>query len=329
MATFSISDKFVAVVLALLSCFPLIGAGADPQNPSVAFNVHSHSKIEPADYHHTRINTLDPVKSMKFYETVFNAQSIKYRGHSNAVLVDRALILFNQVTEPPAWELKSGLYHIGWGCKDTVAEFEWLRKHQVEVETPPRMLGPHQYLYAFGPSREFFEFYSGIPQPRFAHVHLITSDVAATAQWYMDNLGLIGPRRIPPKPAPPPSDFKVDVNNPLPALRYVWLTEVRTSDDVRINIFGMPGNGNFNWWTHTETPPETLAPSAGRALDHIAFSFRNIEPVRDHMRDNGVEIMDDIKVRDDFGFKSFFVIGPDQVTIEVVEEKPIPDGSWE
>ena len=47
------------------------------------------------------------------------------------------------------------------------------------------------------------------------------------------------------------------------------------------------------------------------------------------MQANGVEIVDDIKVRADFGFKSFFVLGPDQVTVEVVEEKPIPQGSWE
>ena len=329
MPALSLKLRFFTVVLASVCCLPSNWVGAEPHPPSDAIDTQSHPSFEAADYHHTRINTVDPVKSMQFYETVFNAQRIAYRGHSNAVLVDRALILFNPVSLPPPWKLESSLYHIGWGCKDAVAEFQWLKKHNVEVETPPRVIGQHNYLYAYGPSHEFFEFYSGIPQPRFAHVHLITNDVAATATWYMENLGLRGPSKLPPKPGPPPDDFKLDRSNAVPALRYMWMTDVRTADDVRINIFGMPGNGSVNWWTHSETPPESLAPSVGRALDHIAFSFRDIEPVRDRMQANGVEIVDDIKVRADFGFKSFFVLGPDQVTVEVVEEKPIPQGSWE
>ncbi|MBX3420594.1 MAG: VOC family protein [Pirellulaceae bacterium] len=321
--------RFVTVALALALCVPPNGLGAQPPGRRDARDARSQATIEPADYHHTRINTVDPTQSMQFYETIVNAQRISYRGSSNAVLVDRALILFNTVSQPPPWQLESGLYHIGWGCKDAVAEFEWLRKHQVEIETPPRALGQHKYLYAFGPSREFFEFYSGIPQPRFAHVHLITHDVGATAQWYMDNLGLRGPSRIPPRPSSPPDDFEPDPNNPLLTLRYMWMTELRTADDVRINIFAAPGHGSVNWWTHAPTPPETLLPSAGRALDHIAFSFRDIQPVRDRMQSNGVQIIDDIKLRTDFGFKSFYVLGPDHVTIEIVEEKPIPEGSWE
>jgi hypothetical protein len=42
----------------------------------------------------------------------------------------------------------------------------------------------------------------------------------------------------------------------------------------------------------------------------------------------GVQILEPIALRPDYGFKSFFVQGPDKVVIEIVEAKPIPDASW-
>jgi catechol 2,3-dioxygenase-like lactoylglutathione lyase family enzyme len=45
------------------------------------------------------------------------------------------------------------------------------------------------------------------------------------------------------------------------------------------------------------------------------------------MRAAGVTITQPIAERPD-GVKSFFVTGPDNVSIEIVEAKPIPDGLW-
>jgi hypothetical protein len=42
----------------------------------------------------------------------------------------------------------------------------------------------------------------------------------------------------------------------------------------------------------------------------------------------GVDITDQVALRPE-GFRSFFVRGPDNVAIEIVEAKPIPDASWE
>lgn len=312
------TGKIGVVFITLVWCFSSDAMTAEPS-----------PQIPAAHFHHTRINTVDPATSIQFYETVFGAKSLPYRGHPNAVLVDRAFILFNTVNEPPARELGSALYHIGWGCKDTVAEYEWARKHNVQIETPATTIGNQMYMYAFGPSGELFEFYSGIPQPRFAHVHLIADDVPGTVKWYMENLGLSGPKKMPPPAPPAPENYKINRQNPVGAFQYMQTSAVSTANDILINIFLRPGNGNFNWWTHEIDPPKRLLPSKGRALDHIAFSFSDIEPVRDRMKENGVEIADDIKVRSDFGFKSFVVLGPDNVTIEIVEEKPIPEGIWE
>ena len=69
--------------------------------------------------------------------------------------------------------------------------------------------------------------------------------------------------------------------------------------------------------------------SDGRVIDHIAFSFRDIQPVFDKMKANGVEIVKPITEDPELKMKSFFVRGPDQVLVEVIEAKPIPEGVWE
>ena len=74
---------------------------------------------------------------------------------------------------------------------------------------------------------------------------------------------------------------------------------------------------------------KAIQPTKGRVVDHIAFSYRHIEPVFTRLKQAGVEIVEPIAVRPEFGFKSFFVLGPDQVLVEIVEAKPIPDASWE
>ena len=123
----------VRLGIGLVSCVLCLLANADSAEPT--------QQPPMAHYHHTRINTTDPEKSIRFYETVFNAPKIAYRGKSDVVLVDRAFILFNTVDQPPPRELGSGLYHIGWGCKDTIAEYEWARKHNVQIETPATTIG--------------------------------------------------------------------------------------------------------------------------------------------------------------------------------------------
>ena len=43
----------------------------------------------------------------------------------------------------------------------------------------------------------------------------------------------------------------------------------------------------------------------------------------------GLEIVEPITFKEEFKLKSFFVMGPDGVSVEVVEAKPIPEGLWD
>ena len=70
-------------------------------------------------------------------------------------------------------------------------------------------------------------------------------------------------------------------------------------------------------------------PTKGRAIDHIAFSYRDIRPIFERMKRDGVTIVDAIADRPEYNHKSFFVLAPDKVLVEIVEAKPIPEGIWE
>jgi catechol 2,3-dioxygenase-like lactoylglutathione lyase family enzyme len=107
---------------------------------------------------------------------------------------------------------------------------------------------------------------------------------------------------------------------------YLWATQV-TTGGVTINIFGKPGPEKPFWWSYD--PIDEFAPTRGRVIDHIAFSYRDIKPVFERMQAAGLEIVEPIAERSEYGLRSFFVQGPDGVLIEIVEAKPLPEGVWE
>jgi hypothetical protein len=47
------------------------------------------------------------------------------------------------------------------------------------------------------------------------------------------------------------------------------------------------------------------------------------------MKAEGVQIVKPIATDPEFGHKSFYLRGPDKVLIEIVEDKPIPEGIWD
>ena len=273
-------------------------------------------------FHHIHINSVDPAKSIDYYKTMFGAVPVKFRGASDAVLTDRSFILFTKVDEPAPWKMISGIYHIGWGGVDGPGDFEWRDKKGMEWETPLSSLGTNYYMYAYGPDKEVVEVWTGFQHHRFGHIHLFSDDVGIATKWYVDNLGVNGPQRVAPKPPKAPENIP-----PAQRFQYLWTSAVSTNNGVAINIFATPSEDTMNWWS-SDPIDEPLVASDGRVIDHIAFSFHNIRPVFNRMKKNGVEIVDGIRQRKEYGLKSFFVRGPDKVLIEIVKARPIPEGVW-
>lgn len=288
----------------LLVAIPVVSRGADGAS-------------EKPRFHHIHINSMDPHASGIWYRKYFDAVPVMFHGVADAVLTDRSYILYTKVDKPPATDIKSAIWHIGWGGVDGPSDFKWRKDAGVEFETPLTALGANYYMYAKGPDGELIEVWTGYKHHRFGHIHLFAEDVNAASHWYIDNLALETRRRDVPKPDP---------NAPATAGGSgIWSNQL-SLDNIIVNVFGKPAE-NARWFP--QGTPKELEPTKGRVVDHIAFSYRKIEPVFEKMKSSGVEIVEPIKPKPELGIKSFFVMGPDKVLVEIVEDKPIPEGLWD
>ncbi len=274
--------------------------------------VSKNPETEPAHFHHVHLNVTEPRETLRFYQFMFGAIPVRFRGVADALYTERSFILFDQVAEPPASALESGIWHLGWGSVDVPSEYKWWKDQGMDVHTPIYQLGRGFVSYWNGPDKEVIELNTQ-GHHRFSHVHFMAADVNETAGWYTENLGLRGR-----PPVPKPED--------LSTVR-AWSTGFRC-DNVSFIVYGQPNYEPRPPWWRWE-PLTDFQPQQGRAIDHIAFSYRNIEPVFERMQKSGVEIVRPIEHDQRFNMKSFYVMAPDKVTIEIVEARPIPEGVWD
>lgn len=276
--------------------------------------------IEPAHFHHVRLNVTDPDKTIDFYTKLLGAVEVRYHNQAPGLFTERSFLLLNKVDEPPPYLPKSAISHIGWASVDGQSDYEWLKSQGVEFETDIGQLGNNYGMYFYGEDKELLELWTGGKNHRFDHVHLWATDVEQMAHWFRDHLGLQA--QVGPQP-------KLKDKENILAIRMGRVT----CDNVGIVIFGRP-DFESRWWpggsyTDEDGPQGEFEPTKGRAIDHIAFCYRDIQPVFDRMQAAGVEIVEPITRKTDVGHRSFFVRAPDNILVEIVEAKPIPQASWE
>lgn len=269
--------------------------------------------VPPAHFHHVHLNVADPARTIDYYTKFHGAVPTTYRGLSDALFTERSFILMNQPASPADSALTTGIWHIGWGGRDVPSEYEWFKEHGAKIRVPLYPLNNIYVFYLSGPDDEMIEV-NTMGHNRFGHVHLLARDVNETVQWYKRNLGVQARRDFVPKP------------EDMSKVR-AWSSGFRC-DNVSFVVYGMPNyTPSPPWWQ--DDPLTEFEPTDGHVIDHIAFSYRDIQPVFQRMQHDDLEIVQPIALRPKFGHRSFFVRGPDKVLIEIVEAKPIPEGVWE
>ena len=202
---------------------------------------------------------------------VFGASPIKFRGVSDGLFTEKSFILFNKVDSPPDGTLNTGIWHIGWGGVDVKNEYEWWKRHDVDIHTPlsPLPGNDNYYMYIRGPDKELIEV-NTMGHHRFAHVHFFCTDVNESVAWYAKHLGL-KPRAA--KTNKPKGDMST--------LAGIWMNFIQC-DNVIMIFFGKPDVSPAPpWWP--DPPLVDIRPTKDRPIDRIAFSYRDIEPgVRAH-----------------------------------------------
>lgn len=265
---------------------------------------------EPAHFHHVHLNIADPRETVEFYKKYFGANEVKYQGLSDGLFTEKSFILLHRVDTAPPSNLGTSLWHIGWAGVDGPHEFKWRTEQGIGVQTPVTPLGSNHYMYFWGPSREVIEVYTGSKNHRFEHMHLLATDVDATIRWFVDHLGLT-PRWQSARPYSGVSSNIIRVDN------------------VNLIVFSMPGPGEPRPEWYPKEMQDDFVPTQGTAIDHIAFSYPDVEPVYQRMNDAGLEIVRSIAQDPEYGITSFFVLAPDKLLIEIIQEKHIPEGIWQ
>ncbi|MDC6391157.1 VOC family protein [Maribacter sp. PR1] len=264
-------------------------------------------KLSKVNFHHIHLNVTDRDSTIAYYQKYFGATQIKYRERVDALFTEKSFLLMNLVDTAPPTHLGSSLWHIGWSGVDGQSEFDWRVNEGIAVHTNITPLGDNFWMYFLGPEKEVIEVYTGNKNHRFEHIHLLSSDVDKTMNWFESNLGFL----------PVYKEAKQWQNN---ELRWKW--NLLTVNNINIIVFGKPVEEE-SWWTNEE-----IKPTDGSSIDHIGFSTENIEFLMKKMKFDGLDIVHNIKIDSIHGMKSFFVRGPDSLLVEIVEEKPIPEGIW-
>ncbi len=266
---------------------------------------------EAARFHHVHLNSTDLQRTQEFYQRVFGAQPVTFRGVADALFTARGFILLTKVDAPPRDLETTAIRHIGWAGVDGPNEFAWWKNEGLDFHTPLTPLGQQWFFYIWGPDREIAEVYTGDRNHLFNHVHFSTDDVGAMAGWFEQHLGM----RFPASAKQPrPTD---------PTQR--WGTSARLDGVSFVLIY------KDHYYADGEKRlPEgrRLEPTQGSPVDHIGFSYEDIDPVFERMQKAGVSIASPIAHRPEQDLRSFFVLGPDNVLIEIVEAEPVPDGLW-
>jgi catechol 2,3-dioxygenase-like lactoylglutathione lyase family enzyme len=249
---------------------------------------HAQTPATPpaAHFHHVHINATDPDASIAFYTSRFNCEKAIGPGGHPAVRAQTSWILFNRVASQPPSELFSAIWHVGWGAVDMPAAYRKQLDAGTKFETPLIDIGPvvgkakgtFFYAYVDGPNHELIELET-FKNDHFKHLHLLSADPIAAAQWYHEHLGLVIANQQPEKRI----------------YNGIQLSPAATvlADEVQIIIY--PVEFARTKWPEIWQGRKDFEPTAGRVIDHIAFTRE--------------------------GAKPGFVEGPDHIRIELVDAR--------
>jgi len=264
------------------------------------------SALPPAHFHHLHLNSTDPSAALKFYSAKFDCQQTKLARTIDAIWAQKSWILIDKVPASPAWQLTSAIWHFGWGAEDMQATYQKQLDSGTTFFTPITQLAPSFfYAYVQGPDHALIELNTA-NHHHFGHLHLLSEDPIAAAEWYMKYFGATPRGAWPPSREP---RFRRDVQIGPSASLMV--------DDVNIIIYPIQYSKvayKDQWSDQT-----AMSPTEGRVVDHVAFSFDNLEEALAGIRKDGVQVTQPIKPAQKGKLTSAFIRGPDKIKIELVQ----------
>lgn len=277
----------------------------------LSLGVHAQQQTH---FHHVHLNSTDPGTAIDFYASKFKARKEKFAGQMDAIWTGDSWLLFNQVDSPPPSDLISGIWHIGWGAEDMQATYRKQLDSGTRFATPitdiSEMVGgnrPFFYAYVDGPDRALIELNTA-RHHNFGHVHMFSADPPAAGAWYAKHFGW----------------------------RFVGQKNKREFRGVQIAPAAFVTAGHVSMIIYPLEYLRALAPAQwqdrqsfattrGRVIDHLGFSLPDLDATLATLRKEGVIVTAEPKDAADGRLRHAFIEGPDQVVIELLEDRhPTP-----
>jgi catechol 2,3-dioxygenase-like lactoylglutathione lyase family enzyme len=268
------------------------------------------AQMPPAHFHHIHLNATNPAAAISFYTTKFDCEKARFAGEWDAVWAQKAWILFNPATAPPS-AITSAFWHFGWGAEDMRSEYQKQVESGTKFETPITDISNlanfpgFYYAYVDGPDHALIELNTA-SHHHLGHVHLLSADPVAAGEWYMKYFGAT--RRGKDAPSREPSFYKGYQVGPSMSLM---------SDNINIIIF--PTEFARKAYPDQWKDRSGLDGTEGRVVDHIGFSFENLNEALERMRKDGVKVTQEIETAFHGKVRYAFIEGPDRIRIELVE----------
>jgi lactoylglutathione lyase len=213
---------------------------------------------------------------------VKNMECVPAPNRPNAALCGTTVFIFFE-RAPKAPSVGSGANHIGFSFNNLDAKVKSLEAAGVKMTQPVREAqGLFKYAFAEDPWGTRIELVEHPEYLGFHHVHLSSLDAAKTLAWYQNVFG--GER-------------------------------ARMKDRLDAVLYGKV-------WLLVSPSKEPLAPTDGRAIDHLGFSFPDLDAAAAEIKQKGVTFQTEPRALNPptpSSVKVSFITGPDGVRIEVVE----------
>ena len=242
-----------------------------------------------ADYHHVHVTSSNASEAVKWYERYLDCQPLADRD--DGVDCAGAQVVFDSRPSLGTSQ-RTGIDHISFSYADLttkMAELEavGVRGSGVRLQrfedgsTLREVPGLFKYGFIFDPWGTRIEMVEDADTLGFHHIHLSSTDPAATLAWYQEMFGGETAR----------------LRDRLDGLRLgdIWLLAMSAE--------------------------ATPAATTGRAIDHIAFSVDNLDAAAAGMRRDGVAFLEEPATPEGgrTSAKRAFIRGPDNVSLAVVD----------
>lgn len=272
--------------------------------------------VADAHFHHLHLNATDPKADIDFYTSKFDCEKGRFAGAMDGVWAQKSWMLFNKVASAPPSEVVSTIWHFGWGAEDMKATYQKQLDSGTKFETPitdisdiggGTQMGRFFYAYVLGPDGALIELNTS-NNHRFGHIHLLSADPVAAADWYAKQFG------VKPRGSAQVHMYRgVQIG---PSASFLM-------DNVNFIIYPMEYaiSSKMPGWENRKT----FEPTKGRVVDHIGISVPNLDDAMAKLKAAGVTVTDEPKSAAGGKIKYAFIEGPDKMRIEIIEGQAAKD----